>query len=71
MWAAGAADPSQASITGCNRGILSPRAAKQLSYLAEMGRWPDRWPNFIDEIVSASKSGESIGENNMSVLKLL
>jgi exportin-1 len=33
--------------------------------------WPDRWPNFIEEIVSASKSGESICENNMRVLKLL
>jgi exportin-1 len=33
--------------------------------------WPHNWPTFIDEIVAASKSGESICENNMNVLKLL
>jgi exportin-1 len=33
--------------------------------------WPHNWPTFIDEIVASSKSGESICENNMKVLKLL
>eukprot|EP00039_Didymoeca_costata_P002026 m.57045 g.57045 ORF g.57045 m.57045 type:complete len:1070 (+) comp11077_c0_seq2:252-3461(+) len=33
--------------------------------------WPEKWPNFIPDIVSASKSSESLCQNNMIILKLL
>lgn len=33
--------------------------------------WPKHWPNFIPEIVSASRSSYSLCENNMIILKLL
>lgn len=33
--------------------------------------WPDNWPHFINEIVSASHSSLSICENNMVILRLL
>jgi exportin-1 len=33
--------------------------------------WPARWPNFIPEIVGASKTSESLCENSMHILRLL
>jgi exportin-1 len=33
--------------------------------------WPKRWPTFISDIVGASKSNESLCQNNMNILKLL
>lgn len=33
--------------------------------------WPHNWPNFIPEIISASKSNLALCENNMVILKLL
>jgi len=33
--------------------------------------WPEKWPNFIPEIVQASKSSEALCQNNMAILKLL
>lgn len=33
--------------------------------------WPDKWPTFISDIVGASRSSESLCENNMRILKLL
>ena len=33
--------------------------------------WPKRWPNFISEIVGASKSSMNLCENNLVILKLL
>ena len=33
--------------------------------------WPHNWPNFIPEIVSASRGSLSICENNMAILRLL
>lgn len=33
--------------------------------------WPKRWPTFIGDIVGASKSNESLCQNNMNILKLL
>ncbi len=33
--------------------------------------WPHNWPTFISDIVSSSKTSESLCENNMKVLKLL
>ena len=33
--------------------------------------WPDRWPDFIPEIVAASNSSLPICENNMAILRLL
>eukprot|EP00736_Rhodelphis_marinus_P004090 Rmarinus@m.18775 len=33
--------------------------------------WPQRWRNFIPEIVGASRTSESLCENNMRILKLL
>ena len=33
--------------------------------------WPLHWPSFIDDIVGASKTGESLCANNMAILKLL
>ena len=33
--------------------------------------WPDKWPTFISDLVGASKSSESLCENNMRILKLL
>lgn len=33
--------------------------------------WPKRWPTFIQDIVGASKSSESLCQNNMEIFKLL
>ena len=33
--------------------------------------WPHNWPTFIPEIVGASKTNETLCENNMKILKLL
>lgn len=33
--------------------------------------WPHNWPSFISDIVGASKTSESLCENNMKVLQLL
>lgn len=33
--------------------------------------WPSNWPTFIPEIVSASRSGYNVCENNMTILRLL
>lgn len=33
--------------------------------------WPHQWPTFISDIVAASKTSESICENNMEILRLL
>ncbi|CAL1266809.1 unnamed protein product [Larinioides sclopetarius] len=33
--------------------------------------WPKNWPSFITDIVGASKSNESLCQNNMTILKLL
>ncbi|ANB15760.1 exportin CRM1 [Sugiyamaella lignohabitans] len=33
--------------------------------------WPANWPTFIPEIISASRTGFNVCENNMSILKLL
>jgi exportin-1 len=33
--------------------------------------WPHNWPNFINEIVSASHASITICENNMAILRLL
>lgn len=33
--------------------------------------WPKHWPTFISDIVGASKTSESLCQNNMVILKLL
>ena len=33
--------------------------------------WPHNWPSFISDLVGASKTSESLCENNMRVLQLL
>lgn len=33
--------------------------------------WPAKWPTFITDIVSASKTSELLCENSMVILKLL
>jgi len=33
--------------------------------------WPRNWPTFISDIVGASKTNESLCQNNMVILKLL
>lgn len=33
--------------------------------------WPKNWPTFISDIVGASRTNESLCQNNMVVLKLL
>ncbi len=33
--------------------------------------WPHRWPTFISDLVSASKTSETLCENSMVILKLL
>ncbi|XP_054715848.1 exportin-1-like [Uloborus diversus] len=33
--------------------------------------WPKNWPTFINDIVGASKTNESLCQNNMNILKLL
>ena len=33
--------------------------------------WPANWPAFIGDIVGASKTNESLCQNNMIILKLL
>lgn len=33
--------------------------------------WPHNWPNFVPELVAASKTSQSLCANNMQILKLL
>jgi exportin-1 len=33
--------------------------------------WPQNWPTFIPELIGASKTNETLCENNMKILKLL
>lgn len=33
--------------------------------------WPKNWESFIPDIVGASKTNESLCQNNMTILKLL
>jgi len=33
--------------------------------------WPKNWPTFISDIVGASRTNESLCQNNMVILKLL
>lgn len=33
--------------------------------------WPARWPNFVPELVGASKTSETLCENSMHILRLL
>lgn len=33
--------------------------------------WPKHWPTFISDIVGASRTSESLCQNNMIILKLL
>lgn len=33
--------------------------------------WPKHWPTFISDIVGASRTSESLCQNNMVILKLL
>ncbi|KAG1667326.1 Exportin-1 [Nymphon striatum] len=33
--------------------------------------WPKNWPSFISDLVGASKTNESLCQNNMAILKLL
>lgn len=33
--------------------------------------WPQNWPNFISDLVAASKTSETLCENNMKILQLL
>jgi exportin-1 len=33
--------------------------------------WPHNWPNFINEIITSSMQGNSVCENNMTILRLL
>ena len=33
--------------------------------------WPKNWPTFISDIVGASKTNETVCQNNMEILKLL
>ena len=55
---------------------------KEKTYLSKLNmilvqilkqEWPKRWPNFISEIVGASKNrnNEPLCQNNMTILKLL
>jgi len=43
--------------------FFSPKVLKQ--------EWPHKWPTFISELVGASKTSETLCENNMVILKLL
>jgi exportin-1 len=54
--------------------------AKERVFLAKLNlilvhilkqEWPHNWPNFISELVGASKTSEVICANNMHILKLL
>jgi len=33
--------------------------------------WPRNWPSFISDIVGASKTNESLCQNNLTIMKLL
>ncbi|XP_074650496.1 exportin-1-like [Tubulanus polymorphus] len=53
---------------------------KQSTYLGKLNmilvqilknEWPKNWPSFIKDIVGASKTNESLCQNNMVILKLL
>ncbi|ESP02273.1 hypothetical protein LOTGIDRAFT_224905 [Lottia gigantea] len=53
---------------------------KEKVYLAKLNmilvqilkyEWPRNWPSFIGDIVGASKTNESLCQNNMAILKLL
>eukprot|EP01137_Pigoraptor_chileana_P009639 Opistho-2@3850 len=55
-------------------------AARQRLFLLKLDKvlvqilkheWPQNWPTFISDIVGASKTNESLCENNMRILQLL
>ena len=33
--------------------------------------WPQKWPTFVQDLVGASKTSETLCENSMVILKLL
>jgi exportin-1 len=41
------------------------------SYQVLKREWPKNWESFIPDIVGASKTNESLCQNNMAILKLL
>ena len=51
------------------RNVLNKMNLVLVSILKQ--EWPHNWPNFINEIVSASHTSLSICENNMIILRLL
>ncbi|RKO97956.1 hypothetical protein CXG81DRAFT_9513 [Caulochytrium protostelioides] len=52
-----------------NRTLISKLNLVLVQILKQ--EWPHNWPNFIPEIVAASKSNLSLCENNMRILRLL
>ncbi|XP_052767819.1 exportin-1-like [Mya arenaria] len=58
----------------------APTLEKEKTYLGKLNmilvqilkyEWPRNWPSFISDIVGASKTNESLCQNNMTILKLL
>lgn len=43
----------------------------QFSSLFIFREWPKNWESFIPDIIGASKTNESLCQNNMVILKLL
>ena len=54
-------------INGIERNIIIANLYKQIL----KREWPKNWQSFIPDIVGASKTNESMCQNNMVILKLL
>jgi exportin-1 len=52
-----------------NNGFLSRLNLVLVNILKQ--DWPHNWPTFISDLVAASKTSESLCENNMQILQLL
>ena len=69
-----------ASSSSAGAGAQGALDASSKAYLAKLNlllvrvlvnEWPHNWPSFISDIVNASKTNETLCENNMIILKLL
>jgi exportin-1 len=63
------ASSSDAASLQANRMLLTKLNATLVQIIKQ--DWPRHWQGFIPEIVSASKTNESLAANNMSILMML
>ncbi|GMR62159.1 hypothetical protein PMAYCL1PPCAC_32354 [Pristionchus mayeri] len=61
---------SESSAAAASNALLLHKLNLVLVQIVKQD-WPKNWPNFITDIVNASKTSDSICVNNMNILRLL